>query len=84
MIKYILSTVIVACICTLAVAQTTINGTVTDSLNQPIIGAAVVEKGTSNGRITDGNGAFSLPVENPKTTVLVVTYSDYKKREHDV
>ena len=81
MIKHILSTVIVACICTLAVAQTTINGTVTDSLNQPIIGAAVVEKGASNGRITDENGAFSLPVENPKTTVLVVTYSGYKKRE---
>lgn len=44
-------------------AQTkTITGTVVDATNEPVIGASVVEAGTTNGTITDLDGKFSLNV----------------------
>ena len=42
-----------------AVAQN-ITGTVKDSQGEPIIGASVVEKGTSNGVVTNLDGQFTL------------------------
>ena len=52
-----------------------VTGTVTDQSGEPIIGANVVEKGTTNGVITDVDGNFSLSV-NPGTT-LVISYLGY-------
>lgn len=47
-----------------AVAQTTtIRGTVEDSVG-PVIGASVIEQGTSNGAITDLDGNFTLNVKS--------------------
>ncbi|MBQ5451476.1 MAG: carboxypeptidase-like regulatory domain-containing protein, partial [Bacteroidales bacterium] len=60
-------------------AQTEISGTVTDDAGEPIIGASVVEKGTTNGTITDLDGNFQLSVENGKT--LVVSYIGYMSVE---
>jgi TonB-linked SusC/RagA family outer membrane protein len=40
--------------------QKTINGTVSDEFNHPLLGVTVVEKGTSNGTITNTDGAYSL------------------------
>ena len=40
----------------------TISGLVVDAAGEPIIGASVVEKGTTNGGITDLNGKFTLTV----------------------
>ena len=37
-----------------------ITGTVKDSQGEPIIGASVVEKGTSNGVVTNLDGQFTL------------------------
>lgn len=46
-----------------ALAQTIqLTGLVTDAANEPIIGASVVEKGTTNGVITDFDGNFALSV----------------------
>ena len=46
-----------------AMAQgVTFKGRVLDSSNQPIVGAFIVEQGTSNGAMTDVDGAFSLRV----------------------
>lgn len=81
MIKNLLTLVLVASVCTLSVAQSTISGTVQDSLSNPIIGAAVVVKGTNNGKITDENGAFTLQVANAANTILKVTYSGFKDKE---
>ena len=45
-----------------AAAQTVrISGTVTDAIG-PVIGASVIESGTSNGVITDWEGNFSIAV----------------------
>ena len=40
--------------------KTTLKGVVLDSGNQPIIGAFVVEQGTSNGGMTGLDGDFSI------------------------
>ena len=52
---------------TLAFAQNQVNGIVTDKTGEPLIGVNVVEKGTTNGVITDFNGQFTLNVAQGKT-----------------
>jgi len=47
-----------------------ITGTVKDQQNEPVVGAAVMEKGTTNGTITDYNGNFSISV-TPNATLNV-------------
>ena len=56
-----------------AVQQTKkITGTVTDAMG-PVIGANVLEKGTTNGVITDLDGRFTLNVQ-PGATIVVFFY----------
>lgn len=56
-----------------------LKGSVTDSTGEPIIGASVIEKGTTNGLITDFDGNFTITVNQPAT--LVVSYVGYKTEE---
>ena len=55
------------------------SGTVYDEEGLPVIGASVVEKGTSNGAVTDFDGNFTVEVA-PGTT-LVVSYVGYSNVE---
>lgn len=65
--------------CLWAMQQTAkITGVVSDA-EGPIIGASVVEKGTSNGTITDLDGRFSLDVK--PGTILVISYVGYASQE---
>ncbi len=65
---------------TLLFAQTTATGNVVDAaLNEPIIGASVLEKGTTNGTITDFDGNFVLSVSEGAT--LVISYMGYQTQE---
>ncbi len=50
----------------------TYTGTVVDDQNEPVIGASVVQKGTSNGTVTDFDGNFSVSVDEGST--LVISY----------
>ena len=59
-----------------------ITGTVTDQHGEPIIGANIMEKGTTNGSITDGDGYFSLIVGHNAT--LQVSYIGYLPQEFKV
>lgn len=52
-----------------------ITGKVVDATGEPVIGANIVETGTSNGTITDINGKFSLSVENNAS--LRISYIGY-------
>ena len=61
--------------CTLVYAQTEITGTVVDETGETVIGATVIEKGTTNGTVTDFDGVFTLKV-NPGAT-LVFSYVGY-------
>lgn len=56
-----------------------ITGIVLDATGMPVIGANVMEKGTTNGTITDMDGKFSLNVE--KGATLVVSYIGFAKQE---
>lgn len=52
-----------------------VKGIVVDNLGEPVPGANVVEKGTTNGIITDMDGAFSLTVA--PDAVLEISYIGY-------
>ena len=60
-------------------APISVVGKVVDANGEPLVGASVVEVGTSNGTITDLDGAFVLSVE-PNVT-LHVSYVGYKDQE---
>ena len=54
-------------------------GKVIDANGEPLVGASVTEAGTSNGTITDLDGAFVLSVE--KNVTLHVSYVGYKDQD---
>ena len=54
--------------------KVTITGVVKDALG-PVVGANVVEKGTTNGTVTDMEGRFSLQVSS--NAVLIISYIGY-------
>lgn len=57
----------------------TVTGRIIDQTGESVIGAAVLEKGTSNGVVTDLDGNFSLKVD--AGTTLVITYIGYVPQE---
>ena len=60
--------------------ETRISGVVTDSKNQePIAGVNVLIKGSTTGTITDGNGSYSLNVNDGAT--IVFSFIGYKSKE---
>lgn len=57
----------------------TVHGYVDDETGEPLIGATIMEKGTSNGTATDIDGNFSISVAPDAT--LVVSYVGYDPME---
>lgn len=57
----------------------TITGNITDKNGAPIIGANIVEKGTTNGTITDVDGNFTLTVD--ESASLQISYIGYLSQE---
>ena len=47
----------------------TVKGSVTDAEGQPLVGAAVLVKGTANGAITDLDGKYTIEVAGPETVL---------------
>ncbi|MEX2369786.1 MAG: SusC/RagA family TonB-linked outer membrane protein [Bacteroidales bacterium] len=61
--------------------QRNINGTITSVLeNEPLPGATVIEKGTSNGVVTDNDGTYDIMVSDADA-VLVFSFVGYLKQE---
>lgn len=60
-----------------------ISGKITDERGEPIIGATIVVKGTSNGAITDLDGNFSLGGV-PSDAIIAISYIGYQNREMSV
>ena len=56
-----------------------VTGMVKDNYGDPVIGANIIEKGTTNGVITDINGSFSINV--PEGAVLQISYIGYLSKE---
>lgn len=62
--------------CTVYSWAITVKGVVVDQTGEALIGATVIEQGRStNGVVTDGNGAFTINV--PSNATLKVTYVGY-------
>lgn len=55
------------------------DGVVVDATGEPTIGATVMVKGTTNGTITDFNGAFNIEVK--EGDVLLISYVGYQAQE---
>ena len=66
-------------LCVDAQTLTTITGSVKDSQGEPLVGATVMQKGTSNGTITDLDGHFSIQV--PTGVTLVFRYVGFDESE---
>lgn len=56
-----------------------VQGNVKDAAGEPVIGATVMVKGTSNGTITDFDGNFVL--DAPEGSVLEISYIGYKTQQ---
>lgn len=61
------------------IAKKIISGIILDANGDPIIGANVIEKGTTNGVITDLDGKFSLNVQ--ENAILQISYIGYLGQE---
>src|SRR5690554_6337284 len=60
--------------------QFQVSGTVTDDQGEPLPGASIVEKGTTNGTQTDFDGNFSIAVAN-ENAVFMVSYVGFTAKE---
>ena len=66
----------------LAVAQTSISGTVLSAENdEPIIGASILVKGANASTITDNDGKFSIKIPEGAGRTLVITYIGMERQE---
>ena len=61
----------------------TIKGMVSDSQGEPMIGATVMEKGTSNGTTTDAAGEYTIKVRS-SNAVLIYTSLSYVTVEQPI
>ena len=59
--------------------QITVNGIVKDTTGEPVIGANVLVKGTTNGTITDFDGNFQLMAN--KGDIIVISFIGYTAQE---
>lgn len=67
----------------IAKQTTRITGTVFNEMNEVLIGASILEKGTQNGTMTDALGNFKMTVsgDNP---ILLVSYIGYEDLEYSI
>lgn len=65
--------------CTVYSQNVTLRGTVKDANNLPLIGVNVVEKGTTNGTITDIDGNYTLSA--PSGATIVFSYIGFATQE---
>jgi TonB-linked SusC/RagA family outer membrane protein len=67
----------------LELQQNKVTGTILDKTGQPLPGVSILEKGTTNGTVSDVNGKYSLTVQNPNAT-LVFSFIGYNTEERPV
>jgi iron complex outermembrane receptor protein len=65
-------------------AQFSVKGKVLDEFGEGIIGANIIEKGTTNGTITDLDGNYSLSISNSQGTILQFSFIGYNTKEETV
>jgi len=78
-LKRLLLSAMLILVCTIVYAQSEITGTVVDEFGDGLYGTTVVEKGTSNGTVTDLDGNFTLKVA--EGTPLVISFIGFETLE---
>ena len=64
------------------VSSRILEGSITDTLGKPLLGASIIIKGSKVGVVTDSLGRFSLHVNSlPDTFTLVISYVGFEKKE---
>ena len=58
-----------------------IRGKVVDETGELLIGVSIMEKGTSNGTVTDINGTFTLQLSKDDSSKLIASYLGYEAQE---
>lgn len=64
-------------------AQIQLNGRVVDGKNEPLVGATILVKGTTNGTVTDIDGTYNLTVSDANS-VLQISYTGFLTKEEPV
>lgn len=77
--QHLLALLLMLCGATVAFGQLNISGKVTDRDGEPLIGASVMVKGTTNGTVSDIDGKFKLSA--PGDATLVVSYTGFSTSE---
>ena len=65
-----------------ALAQRTVSGVVTSASGEPLIGVNILEKGTTNGALSDLDGSYTIEVGEGAT--LVFSYTGFETQEVEV
>lgn len=79
-LKRLLASALMFMACTIIYAQKIeVSGTVVDQSGETIIGASILEKGTTNGTVTDFDGNFTLTTQSGAK--IVVSYIGYLTQE---
>ena len=65
----------------ISIGQNTVNGTITGSDGEPLFGANVIVKGTSEGTITDLDGYYSLSTSQSFPLTLVYSFTGFNSQE---
>ncbi|MCK0155712.1 TonB-dependent receptor [Cellulophaga sp. F20128] len=63
-----------------SIVQQEIKGTIKDDEGTPLLGASVIEKGTTNGTQTDFDGNYSIKVSS-SNAILIISYVGYTPQE---
>ncbi|NND33402.1 MAG: SusC/RagA family TonB-linked outer membrane protein, partial [Saprospiraceae bacterium] len=80
--NYVLILFLLAC-CGFAYGQQQVRGTITNSEDgEPMIGVTILEKGTTNGTVTDFDGSYSISVQ--QGAVLEFSYTGFDAQEVEV
>jgi len=80
--KIILLLFMVVALASFSYGQKTIIGTVKDDAGEALIGATVIEQGTTNGTTSDIDGNFTISVKDPETAIIEIRYIGYETSTH--
>ncbi len=79
--KYGLTVLLFVCAMSVFAQKSVFTGKVVDETNQPLPGATVTVKGTTQSTVTDAAGKFSFPVGNQSAMAIIVSFVGYDATE---
>ncbi|RME04607.1 MAG: carboxypeptidase-like regulatory domain-containing protein, partial [Bacteroidetes bacterium] len=68
-----------------AFTQHLLKGEILDaSSREPLIGATIIVKGTSEGTVTDYDGSFEFRIKEDLPVTVVISYTGYNEKEIEI